>query len=262
MKEIHATMAMNSHAHAGGSLSPEHTHSRRLRLLGANSTEFPESLAVVGKLIAEPTRLRMLWALLDGRAYTAGELATVAATSPVAASMHLKKLTEGGLLSVVPQGRHRYFRFSDDAVAHAVEALGAVEYKSRAAIEPGVRRRMPAAAMKHARLCYGHLAGEVGVAVWQGMIESCWFSADDGGYQITRRGVQSLHRIGLAAECIPISGARIKPCMDWTERTYHLGGLLGRKLVEHWIQEGRLARIPKSRALVEKGMKNVINSLR
>src|ERR1700747_2700708 len=106
---------------------------------------FPESLEVVGPLIGDPARLRMLWALLDGRAYTAGELATVAAISPAAASMHLSRLCEAGMLNAVPQGCHRYFRFGDDSVAHAVEALGAVEYGARGVAKGVAGRRCVAA---------------------------------------------------------------------------------------------------------------------
>lgn len=210
---------------------------------------FPESLYVVGPLIGESSRLRMLWALLDGRSYTAGELATVAAISPAAASMHLAKLTDAGLLSMVSQGRHRYYCFGNETVAHAVEALGAIEYKSKSSIAHGVPRRVPKGPIKHARACYGHLAGEIGVAVWDAMLDADWIVARESGFALGAPGVLALRRLGIDPVSITEFDLQVKPCMDWTERTFHLGGPLGRRLLDIWVERGDLHRIPSSRAL-------------
>jgi len=211
---------------------------------------FPQSLYAVGPLIGEPSRLRMLWALLDGRAYTAGELATVAGISPAGASMHLAKLNEAGLLKVSSQGRHRYYHFGDEAVAHAVEALGAIEYKSGPEVSGGVVRRLPDARLRRARLCYGHLAGELGVAVWELMLKRGWILRRGDGYILGEPAHASLRKAALKPNTLTGRGLQVKPCMDWTERTYHLGGALGRQLLEHWVRRGSLHRTPRSRALV------------
>lgn len=210
---------------------------------------FPESLYVIGPLIGEPSRLRMLWALLDGRSYTAGELAAAAAISPASASMHLVKLADAGLLQVVAQGRHRYYQFCNERVAHAVEALGAVEYRSRSAVAHGVPRRLPAGAVRHARACYGHLAGEMGVAVWETMMEKGWIVSGGAGFALTEEGTSALCRLGVDAAALAAPDRQVKPCMDWTERTFHLGGALGRRLLDTWIERGDLRRNARSRVL-------------
>jgi len=117
------------------------------------------SLATTASLIADPARAAILLALLDGRALPAGELARCARVSPQSASMHLAQLLQGGFIEVAPEGRHRYYRIVSADVAHAVEALGTIA---------SPRRRKPVGesnAVRHARTCYDHIAGELGVGL-------------------------------------------------------------------------------------------------
>jgi DNA-binding transcriptional ArsR family regulator len=214
----------------------------------------PPQLDDVARLIAEPRRLRMLWALGDGCAYTATELAGVAELAPSAASNHLARLVDAGVVGLRVQGRHRYFALQREDVARAVEALGAVTLQAvdgRALPEIGVPRRLPRPALRFARRCYGHLAGELGVALWDrcvlhGLLRE-QASVSARGWQLTRRGTAAMQRVLAASEAAGRDAARqeaakleVRPCLDWTERRWHLGGSLGRALLAGLLRDGVL----------------------
>src|SRR5215470_15649315 len=120
-----------------------------------------EKFVELTRLICEPTRARMLWNLLDGRAYTASELAAAADVSPTAASNHLAKLLEAELVKVEAQGRHRYFSFSKPEVAYAVESLASLANDR----DSGIKKIETQGGIRYCRTCYDHLAGLVGVRV-------------------------------------------------------------------------------------------------
>src|SRR5437879_1092538 len=140
-------------------------------------------LAAVGRLLAEPARPRMLLALDDGRALPASVLAAEAGVAPSTASEHLATLVEGGLLRVEPQGRHRYYRLTGPEVGALIEAVAAV-----APPQPvrSLRQGTRAAALRTARTCYDHLAGRLGVAIFDALLRGRYVTGGDGNHRPER----------------------------------------------------------------------------
>ncbi|WP_419899108.1 ArsR/SmtB family transcription factor [Roseomonas sp. USHLN139] len=205
--------------------------------------------AGIAALIGEPARATMLAALLDGRALTAGELATAAGIAPQTASAHLARLTEAGLLAMQRQGRHRYHRLASPAVAQMLEGLMAVAAAAAPPPRPAPRTGPRDAALRRLRGCYDHLAGQVAVAladrlVARGQIE---LSADGGA--LTEAGRDFFAGIGLALP--EARGGRLfcRPCLDWSERRPHLAGQLGRAFCGFCLAQGWIRRQEGSRAI-------------
>lgn len=220
------------------------------------------SLAQIAGLLADRTRAAFCMALLDGRAWTAGELARHAGVSPSTASEHLSRLVAGGLLTEERQGRHRYVRLSGPATAALIEDLAAYpaypEHPSpssrpsaRSSPDPapsGLRESGRMNAEARARTCYDHLAGHLGVAVTDAIL-SRGLVADDAGLVVTEAG-----RIWLAEldiDLLALKGSRpmVRGCLDRTERRTHLAGAVPAALCErafdrHWVE-----RIGSGRAL-------------
>ena len=202
----------------------------------------PAAFAATAVLLADPARAAMLQALLSGEALTAGELARVAGIGAPAASAHLARLVEGGLIAVHPQGRHRYHRLASEEVAAMLETLGGLTE----AVSPA--RRWPhGEAFRTARLCYDHLAGRLGVALHAGLTERRWIAPAAGGWVATAAG-----EAGLAALGVDLAAARSArrfacDCMDWSERRAHLAGGLGREIAACCLRRHWLSRIPAER---------------
>ena len=209
------------------------------------------ALADVAALVGEPTRAAILLALLDGKALPAGELATAARLSAAATSLHLGKLTRGGLLVVQQEGRHRYYRLASVEVAHALEALGVI---ATGRPPPRGRALSPErAALREARTCYDHVAGALGVALAETMERRAVLRADgDRFYEVTSDGARWLAD-ALSLDVSTLSPNRRKPvarrCLDWTERRPHVAGALGAAILERLFAMGWAARKKGSRAL-------------
>jgi DNA-binding transcriptional ArsR family regulator len=205
---------------------------------------FPSApLASTAFLIAEPARAAMLAALIDGHARPAGELAYAAGITAQTASAHLAKLLDGGLLTVQAQGRHRYYRLAGAEVAATLEQLGGLA-------PPGPIRQRPlgreARELRFARTCYDHLAGWLGVAVTQGLLARGYLLADaERHFAMTPAGAAWFAALGVAATPAPAARA----CVDWTERTHHLGGPLGVRLAACLSERGWLRRGSRSRSV-------------
>ena len=205
------------------------------------------SVAAAAFLIADPARAAMLTALVDGRARPAGELAYAAGVTAQTASSHLAKLLDGGLLAVETEGRHRYYRLAGPQVAEALESL--------AAIGPGEVRRRPlsplARRLKFARCCYDHLAGQVGVAVAEGLKRRGYLAtAPDKRFEVTPAGAAWFAAQGLAVDRLKATRKGLaRQCLDWTEREHHLAGPLGVALLSHGCARGWFRRSPSSRAV-------------
>jgi DNA-binding transcriptional ArsR family regulator len=200
--------------------------------------------------IGDPTRALMLTRLLDGRHYTATELAVHAGVTPPTASQHLKLLVEEKLIRVRAQGRHRYFTLADGNVAHVLEAL--LRLADNALPEttrwhaPGMQR------LRHARSCYGHLAGELGVQLCSHFIERGWVYAEAASqeYHLTANGIEELQRIGIATDPITQKSKRsLYGCVDWSERRDHFAGPLAVAMLAQFITRGWLKREQDSRVL-------------
>ncbi len=194
-------------------------------------------LAHLGELIADPSRVAMLLALMDGTRRPASELARAAGVTASTASSHLGRLVKGGLLVVQPIGRHRYYALGGAHVAEILESL-------MAATAPRRPRRQPSE-LALARTCYRHLAGEAGVR-WLAVLEARRFlEVEDGSVALTERG-----RLWLAGHGMrEVTWPHGKLCLDWTERRNHLGGPLGTKLTDHLFARGWLAKRKTSRAV-------------
>jgi DNA-binding transcriptional ArsR family regulator len=209
--------------------------------------------AQVAALAGDPARAAMLHALMDGRALTASELARVAGVAPQTASGHLSRMTAIGLLVPEKQGRHRYHRLASPAVARMMESIMQVA----ADLEP--RRQLTVGprdvALRAARTCYDHLAGRLGVALAEGLVDRGYVELETDGGLVTEDGLAFLDRIGIAADAFQAQrGGRsrrvlCRPCLDWSERRPHLAGAVGAALCEHCFGRGWVRRIAGTRAV-------------
>ncbi|MCX7512647.1 ArsR/SmtB family transcription factor [Frateuria hangzhouensis] len=205
----------------------------------------PHQLAEIGALLAEPARAAMLLALIDGTARPAGELARAAGVGASTASAHLKRLLEGGLLALQVQGRHRYYRLAGDEVAAWLEALAPP--RKPAAVPPPTAD----AALRRARSCYRHLAGQLGVALCAQLLDRGHLATTSDGLVLHPAGAEALVAAGLdAASTARLPGLRGRGCVDWTERRLHVGGPLGVALTGAMLDAGWLRHAPQGRALL------------
>jgi len=227
----------------------------------------------VAALVADASRARMLCLLLGGELASAGELAAAAGVSASTASGHLAQLLDGGLLACEARGRHRYYRLADAEVAHALEALALVAERDSHARQwaSPARQRLRAA-----RCCYGHLAGQLGVALLRTLQREGWLIAADsaadsaagnaadsavapgpGAWRLSDLGAQGLSGWGLdGADWQRRSASAGRGgrgvaygCLDWSERRDHLAGPLASALLQHFLARDWLRRSPPDRAL-------------
>lgn len=211
---------------------------------------------IIASALADQGRSRIVAALMDGRAYSAKELAFRAGISPQTASFHLKRLTGSGLLSGYRRGRHHYFHIEDPDMAAAVEALMAVAPQQHL-------RRLPPRAQGDfvlARSCWTHLAGKLAVALAQHLSEREALVFRGGEFLPGPQMAGTFAALGLATQKaappgMPVPGRRggqpwAKPCLDWTERRFHLAGTLGRQLLDHFLDQDWLRRCEESRTLL------------
>lgn len=226
----------------GAETSP--AHNGRMDTRRAHGTG--PDLASVARLLADGTRAGFCLALLDGRAWTATELARHAGVAASTATGHLHALVRGGLLTEERQGRHRYVRLAGPQVAELVENLAALAPAGPAPTGSlsAVRRRD---ALAHARTCYDHLAGRVGVAVTDAMLERGLLDRRRG-LNLTASGAAWLEGLGIE---VP-SGTRrpaVRACLDWTERRPHLAGAVGAALCRHAFDADWVTRFGATRAV-------------
>lgn len=217
-------------------------------------------MAAVAALVGDTARARMLDALSDGRALTAGELAYTACVAPPTASVHLARLVDGGLLSVLRQGRHRYYRLASSRVGDMIEQIMLV-----AAVD-GPPRYRPRGSHDDdfalARSCYDHLAGRLGVAIADAMVGGDYLVLDDDAGAITPNGACFLTEFGVDLTHPGRHGQRVfcRPCVDRTERRPHLAGALGAKLACRcfelgWVERTRDSRTVKITAAGRNGLR-------
>src|SRR4051812_7522933 len=197
-------------------------------------------LAAAARLVGEPARATMLEALLGGQARPAGELARLAGVSAPTASEHLTRLRAAGLVEAVPAGRHRYYRLASAEVAQALEALSLL---ADAAPVRSLRQSREDIAQRAARTCYDHLAGQLGVALHDALIERGALA----GYEPTDAGRKLFTQLGVA---VPAGHRPLgRPCLDRTERRPHLAGPVGRGLCAFLLDEEWVRRVGGGRAL-------------
>jgi DNA-binding transcriptional ArsR family regulator len=204
-------------------------------------------LAAVAALMGDAKRASMLLALLGGEELPARELAARARASSSLASAHLAKLTDGGLLVVERRGRNRYYRLADRRTAEAIEAILAIAPQRRA---HSLRESSHGEAMRHARTCYDHLAGELGVALTDSLQHQGMIGALSDGFPLTPFGQARLGGLGLDIGAIERGRrALTRPCLDWTERRPHLAGSLAAALAARLLELDWIRRRTDTRAL-------------
>jgi DNA-binding transcriptional ArsR family regulator len=193
----------------------------------------------IAALMGEPARAAMLTVLMDGRAYTATELAIEGDVSPSTASSHLARMREARLLTVVRQGRHRYYRIATPDVASVLEGLMGLAAQTR----PRMVRTGPTdAGLRHARACYDHLAGERAVRFLTRLRELGYLSGEDGTLELTETGNNWCADLGLDLAALHRKRRPLcRACLDWSERQVHLAGALGAAVFDHMVSE-RMAR--------------------
>jgi DNA-binding transcriptional ArsR family regulator len=220
----------------------------------AEPLPYDTDIASAAALIADSTRAAILRALLPNRPLAAGELARLAGVSAATASFHLAKLLEGGMITVIRQGRHRYYRLAGHEVAAALEALGL--------ISPGLpvrslRQSREAAALAGARTCYDHLAGRAGVELLDGMLRRGLLEEKSGRtdrgdtsflrFEVTGAGTKELGSFGL--NLLQLRRTRrhfAGTCIDWTQRRRHLNGALAAAIASRLFELGWIERVPQS----------------
>ena len=204
-------------------------------------------IAEIAALAGDPARANILTALLDGRAMTATELAYAARVTPQTTSAHLAKLTDAGLITATPSGRHRYFRLASPKVAQMLESIVAVAGDNRPRFRPLSRQ---AVALQAARMCYDHIAGQLGVRIAEAMTARGYLVLEDDGGRVTEPGLRYLWELGIDTR-VAGKGRRhlCRACLDWTERRPHVGGAIGAALAERWLTIGWIARTKDSRAI-------------
>jgi DNA-binding transcriptional ArsR family regulator len=207
-----------------------------------------ESIAPVAALLADPTRMAILWALADGRPRPAGELARQARVSASTASEHLARLVAGGLIGVERHGRHRYYRVGEAKVIAAIEAIGAL---ARPASSRGSPQAAAVGTIRHARSCYDHLAGALSVQVTHALIDRGVLVLRDEQYEIPPAGAVFLsNELGVDVDQARASRRQFaKACLDWTEREYHVAGAVGSEMLRQFISLGWLERMQGNRGL-------------
>ncbi|SFU28800.1 ArsR/SmtB family transcription factor [Pseudoduganella namucuonensis] len=203
-------------------------------------------LARIAGAIAEPARARMLCCLLDGHARTSTELSIVAEVSPSTASAHLARLRDERLVRLLAQGKHRYYQLADAEVAAALEALLVVAGVPRAPFKPNTPDRL-----RHARTCYDHMAGAVAVRLHDQLAAQGWLAPAAGKeYTLTPLGERGCEGLGMDVPSLRKLRRRFAcPCLDWSERTPHIGGALGAALLRLALERGWVERDLDSRAL-------------
>jgi DNA-binding transcriptional ArsR family regulator len=204
-------------------------------------------IASIGALLADDARASMILTLLGGEAIPAGELARRAGVSPSGASAHLKRLREGGFITQESVGRHRYFRLASPELAEAIESLARV-----APVRPvsTFRESDGTRALKHARTCYDHLAGELGVAVADALVERGALTRLDDAFTVTDDGTRWFTSLGIDLDATAASRRSFaRACLDWSERRPHLAGSLGAAVADVFFARRWIRRLPGGRAV-------------
>jgi DNA-binding transcriptional ArsR family regulator len=224
------------------------------------------NLAALGAVIAEPARARILLALGDGRALPASVLAAEASMAPSTASAHLARLLESGLVTVRPQGRHRYYALAGPDVGELIETLARL---SPVAPVRSLREGTRAHALRRARTCYDHLAGRLGVALFGALIDEGLVVGGSGrhvhaeasgdrlsgpgrdfNYRLTASGLERLSELGVALPPPDATGeVALRYCVDWTEQAHHLSGAVGRALTSRMFELCWLERVARTRGV-------------
>ncbi len=206
------------------------------------------NIARVAQLVGDAVRADALTALMTDRALTATELAAIGGVTKQTMSAHLSKLLDAALVAVDQQGRHRYFRLANEDVAGLLESLMGVAFRT-GAVRLVSSPREPA--LRKARICYDHLAGELGVMAYEALLRHRVLKLSKTGLSVTETGVGWFARIGVDADAAARQRRTFcRPCMDWSERRHHLAGSLGAAFLSRLYDLGWARRDQASRAIM------------
>lgn len=203
------------------------------------------NISQVAALFADPARANMLGALMGGWALTASELAAAAGVTPQTASGHLAQMLAAAFVAVEKQGRHRYYRLSGADVANAIEALMVLSHTLQPrVVRPGPRDQE----LRLSRMCYDHLAGRMGVELFEKISRKKYVVLASGVLTISKRGALIFSDFGIDLRSLENSKRPVcLSCLDWSERKSHLAGALGASLLTRIFELGWAARVPGTR---------------
>jgi DNA-binding transcriptional ArsR family regulator len=205
------------------------------------------SIAAIAALLGDRARSDILTALMAGPALTATELAAEAGVTKQTASAHLAKLVEARLIAVESQGRHRYFRLADRDVAELMESLMGVAYRA-GAVRLRSSPREPA--LRKARVCYDHLAGDLGVRLYDALLGERLITSGRTGLGLSSKGLRAVADLGIDLDALERRRRPLcRACLDWSARRHHLAGALGAALLARFVALG-WARIAKGSRVV------------
>jgi DNA-binding transcriptional ArsR family regulator len=192
-------------------------------------------IAMIAALVGDPARANMLTALMTGRALTASELAHQAGITPQTASSHLSKLEAGGLIEPEKQGRHRYYRLTDPDVAGVLEGLAGLAARAG---HMRVRTGPKDPELRRARICYDHLAGDLGVQMLDSMRKQRLVRQTKQAIELTAEGGRFLAKtLQISTEALAHPRRPVcKACLDWSERRHHLAGMLGAAMMARFTE--------------------------
>ena len=204
-------------------------------------------IALLGSLIGDPARANILSALMSGKALTATELAIEAGVTVQTTSSHLKKLENGGLLRQRKQGRHRYFALADEDVGSVLESMmGLAAKRGLMRTRTGPKDQ----ALRKARVCYNHLAGELGVELFDSMIANNWLVEGNDEVELTVEGASFVEKFGIDLNDFTKSRRPLcKACLDWSSRRTHLAGSLGTAFLDRFYELKWAKRAQGSRVI-------------
>jgi DNA-binding transcriptional ArsR family regulator len=204
-------------------------------------------LARVAAAIGDPTRMRMLRLLMDGRAFTAKELAYSVGVEPATATAHLRRLTAGALIRSTASGRHKYIRLASPHVARLIETMMVIAPSSATAPSTVATAAEP---IRAARFCYDHLAGRLGTGVATALVARGFVRPRGKTYVITAAGDAWFIALGIDVAAVRRTRRKVAyPCLDWSERTDHLAGALGAALADRFLALDWIRRQRHSRAV-------------
>ncbi|OTA21095.1 ArsR family transcriptional regulator [Xenorhabdus beddingii] len=218
-----------------------------------NEFDLEERVSAIAAVLADRTRARMLFLMMDGRAYTATELSAATDVAPSTTSAHLNRLVAKTLISCIKQGRHRYFKIYSAEVAQLLENMMCF---ANAGHQDAIKISTPKP-LRFFRTCYDHMAGEIAVKIHDSLLANHWITES---YELTPMGKELLLSLGVCCDEKPHSRRKFAcSCLDWSERHFHLGGFLGASLLDAFLKKKWAIRRLDSRELVltESGKRGV-----
>ncbi|MCA2015353.1 winged helix-turn-helix domain-containing protein [Vibrio tritonius] len=199
-------------------------------------------MAALAAAMSDASRMKILCALMDGKAWTATELSVVAEVAPSTTSSHLSRLLKANLVICLSQGRHRYFRLYSKNVAVLLEKMMGITFQ----VNSPSRSKVPQELLQ-ARTCYDHLAGEIAVQLYDSLSKNKWIDSDGKG--ITKQGQEKFLELGVNID-EKTRRKKCCPCLDWSERKFHVGGHLGASLLSFFEDNNWIERVPGYREVV------------